>query len=243
MFLRWLFPLKCPLCGEIIDGKTPRLCPSCYEKWQKELTLGCPVCAKRPALCRCHVPSLHSLLIPDDKLSFLSSGWYDPMHCPVSSELVYRLKHSKSDEPAWIFAYALAGPIASFLKESGEEPREWIVVFPPRTDDAIRKEGFDQAERLAKRLARLLGSECKSVFRRKGGKVQKKLDKQERKENARNSIRIKAMSRIAGRKMILCDDVVTTGATTARCVQLLYQAGADSVLTVSALRTPPRKKL
>ncbi len=241
MILRWLFPLKCSLCGEIIDAKTPRLCSDCQAKWSEEVSLCCPVCGRTASSCRCPVPEIRKLPIPDEKLPFLTAGWYDQKRSPVNAKLVYRLKHAKSDAPAWIFANALAGPVFAYLKAENEAPDQWEIVFPPRTDEAIRREGFDQAERLAKRLARLLGTKSLSVFRRQGGKVQKKLGKSERSENAKESLILKRTSRVNGKKLILCDDVVTTGATTARCIHLLYRAGADKVLTISALRTPPRK--
>ena len=95
---------------------------------------------------------------------------------------------------------------------------------------------WEQAQKLAKALAAQLGCEYKSIITRKGNTVQKELSMKERIEAADRSYEIHG-DKCRGRRILLVDDVVTTGASLAACTRLLYEHGAAEVQVVTAARS------
>ena len=102
-----------------------------------------------------------------------------------------------------------------------------VVTWVParRRDISIR--GFDHAETLARALARRLGSPCGALLVRRGRQPdQAGLDRARRLVNLQDAF--KARESVAGR-VLLVDDLVTTGATAAACATALRRGGASEV--------------
>ncbi len=183
----------------------------------------------------------------DDALSGGIAGpvslvFYHPHKSPRASEqVIYYIKH-KDDRRA--FAYMgrlLAGPVAEALGELGIPSRELLVTYPPRRPEAKRKDGFDQAEKLAKALARELEGECICLLgrTRRRSLEQKRLTAEERAANAAASYCLsdKTAPTVKGRVVVLVDDLYTTGATLRTCAELLLEAGALLVLLATVGKT------
>lgn len=100
--------------------------------------------------------------------------------------------------------------------------------------------GFNQAERLARPFARALGLPLvEPLGRRALAPRQAGLARAERAANAARSLRIRPDSRLAGRRILLVDDVFTTGGTVAAAAALLAAQGAAAVVVLVAAWTPP----
>jgi ComF family protein len=100
--------------------------------------------------------------------------------------------------------------------------------------------GFNQAERLARPFARALGLPLVDLLARRAlAPRQASLARAERAANAARSFRVRARARIAGRRILLVDDVLTTGSTVAAAAALLAAHGAASVVVLVAAWTPP----
>ena len=113
-----------------------------------------------------------------------------------------------------------------------------IVTWAPTTPARLRARGFDQARLLARAVARELGVPCRPLLRRRPGPAQTGRD-----AVARYSGPGFAGGRgIEGRRVLLVDDVVTTGATVAAASRALKEAGATEVHSVAAARTPPSRR-
>ncbi|MBR5315104.1 MAG: ComF family protein, partial [Clostridia bacterium] len=110
----------------------------------------------------------------------------------------------------------------------------------PRSPKNIRKYGYDHAKKLAKRLSEILEIDYADALFHKGGTVeQKKLDNLEkRRQNARNNciIKEKQISKICGKKILLIDDIGTTGSMATACADLLKKHGALRVDCVLCAR-------
>ena len=97
-----------------------------------------------------------------------------------------------------------------------------------------RLRGFDQAELLAKHIAETMDIPfIAGAERTRNTRTQTKLTKSQRKENMDGAFAPKAT--LSGR-VLLIDDVLTTGATAAACAQTLYQAGARCVFLLTFAR-------
>ena len=140
-------------------------------------------------------------------------------------ELVARLKYRNARSSLAFLARGMAaiapGPVD-------------LVTWAPTTPARLRGRGFDQARLLARAVARRRGLPCRSVLRRRAGPAQTGRDAAAR----RAGPTFEVSRPVAGRRVLLVDDVVTTGATAAAAARALKEAGAAEVSVVAAARTP-----
>ena len=100
------------------------------------------------------------------------------------------------------------------------------------------KTGFDQGEELARRLARKLGCGERRLFVRAEGSLQQKsLGAEDRRKNAEDALILCRSAAEPGMKVILADDIITTGSTVRAAAGLLYGAGARAVFPAAIART------
>ncbi len=221
------FPKKCVGCGEHISFLPDFLCKSCRRSFDEEIGLGCLGCGKPYYACRC-------------KSEFLSGNTlittmpYKSENS-VSRNLIIFCKRKVNRE---IFG-ELAENMANALKKNGIT-KNFAVTFTPRSPKAVAKYGFDQAEILARLIAKRTSLpfvrtvECKDT-----NKEQKFLKLKLRQDNAHKRFFIpkKKLPEINSASFILVDDVITSGATLNRCADLLYDSGAADVICLGASRT------
>jgi ComF family protein len=143
-------------------------------------------------------------------------------------ELVARLKYRNARASIPFLARGMA-------TLAGVEAPLDLVTWAPTTPARLRARGFDQAELLARSVARGLHVPCRRLLRRHPGAAQTGRDAAGRHEGPAFSPR----RGLDGRSVLLVDDVVTTGATVAAAARALREAGAVSVRVVAAARTPP----
>jgi predicted amidophosphoribosyltransferase len=109
-----------------------------------------------------------------------------------------------------------------------------VVTWAPTTPVRLRGRGFDQARLLARAVARRRGLPCRPLLRRWAGPAQTGRDAAARRAGPLFS----ASGPVRGRRVLLVDDVVTTGATVSAAARALREAGAIEVHVVAAARTP-----
>ena len=106
-----------------------------------------------------------------------------------------------------------------------------VIVSIPRSNRARRRYGVDQSAFICERLSEECGIPHIAAIRRgSGGKAQKKLARSKRFKNTKALFSISDPSAVAGRFVILFDDVVTSGATMSACVEILKKAGASGII-------------
>ena len=148
----------------------------------------------------------------------------------VARELVARLKYWRTRATVpW-----LASNMARLVVAAGAETDAGVVTWTPTTMSRRRARGFDHAEVLARALARNLGLPARPMLRRRPGPPQTGRPAAARRAGPRFDAHTGAFSR----RVLLVDDVATTGATLAAAAEALRRAGVTSVVAVTAARTP-----
>ena len=141
-------------------------------------------------------------------------------------ELVARLKYRNARSSlAW-----LADQLAAVAARSGTVD---VVTWVPTTAARRRGRGFDQAELLARAVAARLHRPCRSLLRRQPGLPQTGQDASARRRGPTFVLR---RARVPAR-VLLVDDVITTGSSVTAAARTLRAGGAQVVLVCAAART------
>jgi ComF family protein len=117
-----------------------------------------------------------------------------------------------------------------------------LLVAVPLDLSRLRERGFNQALVVARGVARALGStlEPRALERVRATRSQVELDETERRANLRGAIRVRRAESVRDRRVLLVDDVLTTGATADACADALRRAGAASIDVLAVARAPLR---
>ncbi len=242
-----LFPSRCLNCGVFLS---PTPCGSSFEKelggsdfHQAMASHVCPDCAASfsplvPPICkRCGSmlgknsprPMIcgHCLESPPRFRMARAYGAYDQILKPLIQHFKYQGK------------IGLARPFGMLLFSAFVrhwDPKEIDVILPiPLHIRRFRERGFNQAylllrdwPRIAKRFqtdCTHLRTETRALVRIRPTKPQVGLDRAARQENIRDAFQIKKPEKIRGKRILLVDDVVTTGSTANECSRLLLDHG------------------
>lgn len=204
-----LYPPKCPFCGRVLERGEEGWCASC----QEELPWVEPGDTKTVDFCD----------------ACLSPLWYRE----AVREGVRRYKFGGGRGHAQLFGLLMA----QCLQDRWTGPVDlitWVPLHPKRR----RERGYDQAELLARRVGELTGLTVESTLEKvRATAVQSGISEDEiRKVNVQGAYRALPGLDLAGKRIILVDDVVTTGATLSECAAALRQAGAGSVVGLTFAR-------
>lgn len=132
---------------------------------------------------------------------------------------------------------AVLGWLAAGMTGLSEPPPRAIVTWAPTTAARRRKRGFDQAELLARAVARRWGVPCRPLLSRRAGPPQTGRSLVDRR--AGPLLLARAGARVAaGVPVVVVDDVVTTGSTLAAAARALQAVDVGPVSGLTAARTP-----
>lgn len=153
---------------------------------------------------------------------------------PFLLEVIHRYKYGKA---VWLEGFLAAHLVEAAAEEVLAEGCDGIVPVPLHPGRERERE-FNQAERLAVHLARATGLplENRLLRRRAATRSQALLDRRERSKNVAGAFEVRGDRSLDGRRLVVVDDVLTTGATTSAVGAVLRRAGAADVVVWTVAR-------
>lgn len=148
----------------------------------------------------------------------------------VIKEIILKFKYKK----VFLAGNILADFLYELIKENKIEAEG--ILFIPCSKETLKKRGFNQCEIIARKLGEKLDLPVYSdIVKIKNTKEQKALSKEERFINIKGAFKVKNSNNIKNKKIILIDDVITTGATLLECEKVLKENGVKEIkiLTVA----------
>ena len=221
-----LWPEVCPFCQKVCkDG----ICAECRKKLEslkirepRCMQCGKQIRSKEQEYC---YDCMHTHHYYEQGLSLWT-------HKPPVNQSVYQFKYHNQRRYANIYGEEI-------VKEFFEKIRHWdpdVIIPIPLHRSRRRKRGYNQAELLAEEIGRRMRIpvDSKSLMRIKKTSPQKQLGHQDRKKNLKSAFALKSMFRPA-KKVLLIDDIYTTGNTMDAAAEVLKQKGVENVyfLTIS----------
>jgi competence protein ComFC len=230
--LAFFYPEVCQIC-EAARASTAEgfVCAQCRSR----------VRFIQPPFCdRCGLPYPGGLTVP---FECANCREMDLQFCSARSavtargtvrEVVHRYKYHRA---LWFEPFLAELLIRQAAPELRREQWDGIVPVPLHPVKERFRE-FNQAERLARRLGAATGIPVRTrlLRRRLLTRTQTRLTREERAVNVRHAFMLRGGRRLNGERLVLVDDVFTTGATTSACARVLRAAGAGEVCVWTVAR-------
>ena len=218
---------KCVCCKERLKIEELALCEKCKGFYSENLIDKCSLCGRILSECLCVNDYLDNHYI-HKLVKVVRYKYSDDIDKRASNELIYHLKRN----PRRDIVEFITNELLRAIENSGLDFSEYLVTSVPRSRARIIKYGHDHSRMLAKSLAKALKIKYVSPLRSKARSAQKKLGGKGRIDNAKFDYKPLAR-RIDGKKIIILDDIVTTGASLGSCAMLLRGLGAKKIVGVS----------
>ena len=204
--LELIYPNVCGICGKICKESLCKRCAIEIEKYEI------------------------NLVNKNKKMYFNES-----MHIFKYNEMIrQRLIEYKFQDKSYMYK-TFEKIILKNKKVCGFLEKYDIIIPVPIHKKRRLKRGYNQTELIAKEICKNISLELKTdvLIKQKNIKAQSELNKNERKQNIKNAFEIKNINEIIDKKILLFDDIYTTGSTVNECSKILKKVGAKQIGVVT----------
>jgi ComF family protein len=237
-----LFPSDCRLCHTpLVNISRLPVCLRCLAEIHSITDGVCSICGER--VFSPHAPNAAEIRcdlcrrMEPPFVKAVAYGSYDG----GLRELIHLLKYEQVRPAAVVLGRMLAEAVRGL--EPGWSQNSVVVVPVPLHARKFRQRGFNQSELIAHHALKLGAGNGRLILRsrilerRRETESQIGLTRHQRRENLRGSFAVARPGEIAGREILLVDDVFTTGTTVSECTRVLRRAGASKVFVATVART------
>lgn len=214
------YPRRCALCAAVIEP-TAEMCPKCAQTVQRVPLPICYHCGAGKRDCKC-----------EKHENRFAAAFAAPFYYTGGvTHGIHRMKFRQEPDIAQVFGREMA----AFARRAYEGVTIDLVTFVPMTRREKRARGYNQSELLAKYAAReLLLPMVPTLEKLYETERQRKLNRRRRSGNVFGVFEVPRPELIEGKRILLCDDLRTTGATLTECAKMLRIRGAREVLCLTA---------
>jgi ComF family protein len=232
--LHAILPVDCAACGAALtDDPVPFFCRACWASVKPLAGPACPGCglpfAADTALT--YSPEHRCLSCRQNPPAF-TRAWSCHAYEPPLQQAIHLFKYRGR--------IVLAGALGALLRKAGPDMPEADVIMPvPLHPSRLREREYNQALLLADELNRDLRLPLvyDNLVRLRATPPQTELSRSERLANLRRCFAVQRPDKVEGRRVLLVDDVMTTGTTINECAKVLRKAGAADIYAVTLART------
>ena len=224
-----LFPPRCPLCGDVLAAQGG-LCTACWSNLAVPTEPACQLC-QRPLGANIephnHEASASLICAPciahPPKHDGLTAA---TLYNDASRQLILSFKHGRKIALGKLLGLMMAGRLPPL-------EGKWLIIPVPLHRWRIWSRGFNQAAVLARHIARVTGHQYlpDALLRKRRTRSLGGLNCRARARTLRGAITLHPQHGgcINGARVLLIDDVVTSGATTDACLRALRKGGASRI--------------
>jgi ComF family protein len=225
-----LYPPVCTICSEaVMAGEY--LCDACDDKL---LRIVPPFCAK------CSEPFAGAITSPFD----CANCAHRTLHFDAAVAayrgrgIVRRVILDFKYGHQMHLRHLVARWLLAAFNDSRIRGRQFDIIVPvPLHPTRERERGFNQATLLAELIGAKMSIQAKPLLKRiRYTTTQTAFDRTERMENLRNAFRLRRNANVRNLRVLLIDDVLTTGSTVSECARILKEGGAASIHAATAAR-------
>lgn len=149
----------------------------------------------------------------------------------VLKELILQFKYNKNFAAGEVLVELIEQKIKGVEKE-------YYLTYIPMSKSSLKQRGFNQCKYIAEELGFRNDIDVIETLKKiKETKIQKTLSKQERSLNLKGSFALIDKTRVKSKKIIIVDDVITTGATLEEAIRVLKEGGAVQIKTLTLAKS------
>ncbi len=230
-----VFPAGCRICDELLtDARRVPICQDCLASFERVPSVLCEICGRPlPRLAQGQGQARICPACQDKTYAFDRARSFAIYSGPLVRAILL-LKFEQIDPLGTWFAEQLAALVQSEASNYAAD----VVVPVPLHRDRERERGYNQAALISKPLAKMLRLPHKAVLlmRTRARPEKRILSLEERWESVRGAFATRPGSQVDRLRVLLVDDVMTTGATLDACARVLREAGARSVIALTVAR-------
>lgn len=235
----WLYPPRCRFCGDRLPGRDEDcFCIRCLGQIRVVEHPYCTICG-RPFLDAGGDDHLCGACLSGPPNFAGARAWACYPREEIAGHplrvVVHQFKYGRKVSLGKPLGRLMAHASKGFLGECAVDTVLPVPLHPKR----LRWRGFNQSVLLAKEVSRAISIPMDSftLYRVRETAPQTQLDEEKRKKNVRGAFSLRPEKPVKGKRLLLVDDVYTSGATVNECSRILKQAGAREVFVLTLART------
>jgi competence protein ComFC len=225
-----LYPATCSICAKHVRAGE-YLCSGCEAKIVRIVAPFCQTCSEPfegsiSSVFTCANCAHRTIYFEAAVAAYRGRG--------VVREIIHEFKYARQIH----LRHLVARWVRAALDDERLRDCHFNIIVPVPLHPARQRErGFNQACLLAELLSAQTSIPCKPLLERiRYTTTQTALDRSERMENLHNAFRLRKNADVRGLRVLLIDDVLTTGSTLSECARVLKRGGAISIYAATAAR-------
>ena len=223
IFLDWLYPAKCPVCGLILEDDN-KICPECFEKLKLVGDDTCESCGAALGLSGICFNCENDFSFESNRAIF--------EYNETMREIIHNIKYNKKAHKM----VAMADIMEEHAGYKLYDLADFDMIIPvPLHNKRYRKRGFNQADILGRKLSDITGVKLEAdiCIRKVDSAPQSLIQPGSRRKNVEGIFDLKANIDLKEKKIILVGDIFTSGSTLNSLSNMLKEVGAETVVCVT----------